>query len=156
MSSTVPWPGHLLADKDTSMTDFSVSRPSSRLHYTGGCRCLTVANYPNMGTWPPTVQVLGKDILKFHSIYWPAIPLCLGLPLPTKLLVHSHWTVDQVKISKSLGNVVDPNSLVDNYTVDGTRYFLLREGVPHCDGNFSEFYEPGVQLGAGRHPWQPA
>ena len=138
------------------MTDFSVSRPSSRLHYTWGCRCLTVANYPNMVTWPPTVQVLGKDILKFHSIYWPAIPLCLGLPLPTKLLVHSHWTVDQVKISKSLGNVVDPNSLVDNYTVDGTRYFLLREGVPHCDGNFSEFYDPGVKLGAGGHPGQPA
>lgn len=98
-----------------------------------------MTRYPDLrGHWPPRVQVLGKDILKFHSIYWPAMLMSLGLELPQSLLVHSHWTVDNVKMSKSLGNVVDPNTLVDKYSTDGVRYFLLREGVPHSDGNFSE------------------
>ena len=139
---------------DSDMPDLSVSRPSSRLHWgvqvpgdqdqtiyvwvDALASYLTVSTYPDMIVWPPTVQVLGKDILKFHAVYWPAILMCLDLPLPSKLLVHSHWTVDQVKMSKSLGNVVDPTMLVNKYTVDGLRYFLLREGVPHSDGNFSE------------------
>jgi len=76
-------------------------------------------------------QVIGKDILKFHAIYWPAILLSLDLPLPSRLLVHSHWTVDGVKMSKSLGNVVSPGDLADKVGEEGLRYFLLREGVPH-------------------------
>lgn len=141
---------------DSEMPDLSISRPSSRLHWgvqvpgdvdqtiyvwvDALASYLTVSNYPTMESWPPTVQVLGKDILKFHAVYWPAILMCLDLPLPRKLLVHSHWTIDQVKMSKSLGNVVDPTLLVNKYTLDGVRYFLLREGVPHSDGNFSESY----------------
>ena len=65
---------------------------------------LTVAGYPGpLQAWPPTLQVLGKDILKFHAIYWPALLLSLGLPLPARLHVHSHWTVEGVKMSKLLG-----------------------------------------------------
>merc|ERR1719297_481274 len=64
--------------------------------------------------------------------------MCLELELPRKLLGHSHWTVENVKMSKSIGNVVDPNTLMEKYSSDALRYFLLREGVPHSDGNFSE------------------
>ena len=146
--------GQVLAWVNEGLIDLSVSRPRSRLHWgipvpgdpdqtiyvwiDALVNYLTVANYPGPDPWPPTVQVLGKDILKFHAIYWPAMLMCLQLPLPQKLLVHCHWTVDNVKMSKSLGNVVDPNILIDNYSSDGVRYFLLREGVPHSDGNFSE------------------
>ena len=65
--------------------------------------------------YTPLVQVLGKDILKFHAIYWPAFLLALGMPLPERLLVHSHWLVEDVKMSKSLGNVLCPNDLINRY-----------------------------------------
>jgi len=102
---------------------------------------LTVAGYTGNlpgPHWPPSVHVIGKDILKFHAVYWPAFLLALDLPLPEKLLVHSHWLVEDVKMSKSLGNVLCPLELMDSYGTDGTRYMLLREGVPHMDGNFSK------------------
>ena len=147
--------GQVTAWITEGLIDLSVSRPASRLHWgvpvpgdpeqtiyvwiDALCNYLTVARYPDLGGhWPPSVQVLGKDILKFHSIYWPAMLMSLGLELPQRLLVHSHWTVDNVKMSKSLGNVVDPDTLSDKYSTEGVRYFLLREGVPHSDGNFSE------------------
>ena len=146
--------GQVSAWLSEGLTDLSVSRPAERLHWgvvvpgdsaqtvyvwiDALVNYLTASQYPGLRVWPPTVQVLGKDILKFHSIYWPAMLMCLELDLPHKLLVHSHWTVDSVKMSKSLGNVVDPNTLIDKYSSDGLRYFLLREGVPHSDGNFSE------------------
>ncbi|XP_053697999.1 methionine--tRNA ligase, mitochondrial [Sabethes cyaneus] len=101
---------------------------------------LTVAGYPDQfdQAWPPTVQVLGKDILKFHGIYWPAFLLAVGLEPPRQLLVHSHWTVDNQKMSKSKFNVIDPNERAKLYTHEGIRYFLLREGVAHSDGNYSD------------------
>lgn len=85
--------------------------------------------------WPPSVQIIGKDILKFHGIYWPAFLIAAGLEPPQSLLVHSHWTVDDVKMSKSKHNVIDPNVVAQRYTYDGLRYFLLREGVAHRDGS---------------------
>lgn len=76
---------------------------------------LTVAGY-NQGEqipiWPPSVHVIGKDILKFHAIYWPGFLSALELPFPRKILVHSHWMVDDVKMSKSLGNVLNPHDLI--------------------------------------------
>ncbi|KIY43798.1 hypothetical protein FISHEDRAFT_77731 [Fistulina hepatica ATCC 64428] len=78
--------------------------------------------------WPPNVQIVGKDIIRFHAIYFPAILLGLGLPLPKNLLTHAHWTVEQKKMSKSIGNVVDPFDAIQRYNVDVVRYYLLRVG----------------------------
>ena len=85
--------------------------------------------------WPPGVHVIGKDILKFHGIYWPAFLAAAGLELPRMLLVHAHWLVDYEKMSKSTGNVVTPQSCIDQVTATGLRYFLLHEGVPSSDGS---------------------
>lgn len=100
---------------------------------------LTAAGYPsNHMQWPPQVQVLGKDILKFHGIYWPALLMAAGLEPPKQLLVHSHWTVDGIKMSKSLGNVVCPKQVINTLTAEGVRYCLLRQGTPHSDGSWRE------------------
>lgn len=92
-------------------------------------------------SWPADVHVVGKDILRFHAVYWPAFLLAAGLPLPHKLVAHGHWTVGKQKMSKSLGNVINPTDLVKprgKYTVDAIRYFLAREGGLSNDGDFSE------------------
>lgn len=72
---------------------------------------------------------------RFHGIYWPAFLIAAGLEPPKKLMCHSHWTVDNKKMSKSLGNVVDPFDMSEKYGTDGLRYFLLREGTPHSDAS---------------------
>lgn len=74
----------------------------------------------------PDIHVIGKDILKFHAIYWPAFLIAADLPLPSKILVHSHWLVKSTKMSKSLGNVIDPFDEISKFGVDGFRYLLLR------------------------------
>lgn len=75
------------------------------------------------------------SLTRFHAIYWPAFLIAAGLEPPRKLLCHSHWTVDNKKMSKSVGNVVDPFAMSDKYGTDGLRYFLLREGTPHSDAS---------------------
>ncbi|MBI2098193.1 MAG: methionine--tRNA ligase [Candidatus Wildermuthbacteria bacterium] len=87
--------------------------------------------------WPADVHVIGKGIIRFHAVYWPAFLLSAGLPLPKTLFVHGYVTADGKKMSKSLGNVVDPFELVDKYGVDAVRYFLLREIPSAGDGDFS-------------------
>lgn len=77
--------------------------------------------------WPADVQVIGQDILKFHAVYWPAILFALGLDAPRTLLVHGFFTVNGEKISKSLGNVIDPLELLARYGADATRYLLLSQ-----------------------------
>ncbi|KAI6123776.1 tRNA synthetases class I (M)-domain-containing protein [Pisolithus croceorrhizus] len=90
---------------------------------------LSGIGYPGTGNaWPPDVQVIGKDIVRFHAIYLPAILLALKLPLPTTLLAHAHWTANQKKMSKSLGNVTDPMQAMDDYGVDAVRFYLARVG----------------------------
>ncbi|CAJ0599092.1 unnamed protein product [Cylicocyclus nassatus] len=99
---------------------------------------LAVVKYPSeMTAWPPSWQILGKDILKFHAFYWPAFLMAMKLPLPQRLFVHGHWLVDNAKMSKSVGNVVDPYDAMNSYTAEGLRYFLLKQGLPHGDSNFS-------------------
>ncbi|KHN76022.1 Methionine--tRNA ligase, mitochondrial [Toxocara canis] len=100
---------------------------------------LTVSGFPRShhDYWPPDWQVIGKDILKFHAVFWPAFLMAAELPLPRRLFVHAHWLVDGVKMSKSIGNVIDPFVVAETLTVDGLRYFLLRQGTPHVDGNFT-------------------
>ncbi|NUY39470.1 methionine--tRNA ligase [Wolbachia endosymbiont of Litomosoides brasiliensis] len=84
------------------------------------------------------VHVIGKDILRFHAVYWPAILLAADLPLPKQIAVHGWWLNEGKKISKSLGNVVDPIGLAKEFDVDQLRYFLLREAIFSQDGNFSK------------------
>jgi len=87
--------------------------------------------------WPADVHLIGKDILRFHAMYWPAILLSVGIDLPKAIYVHGFVTADGEKMSKSLGNVIDPKHLIEKYGVDVTRYFLLREIPSDGDGDFS-------------------
>jgi methionyl-tRNA synthetase len=87
--------------------------------------------------WPADCHIIGKDILRFHAVYWPTFLMSAGLPLPRKIFAHGWWTVEGQKMSKSLGNVVDPQQLVQEYGVDPIRYFLLREVPFGADGDFS-------------------
>src|SRR5258706_9264275 len=88
--------------------------------------------------WPADVHVIGKGILKFHAIYWPAFLLSAKLLLPKSLFVHGYFTVNGQKMSKSLGNVIDPITLVENYGTDAFRYYVLRDISSTGDGDFSE------------------
>ena len=87
--------------------------------------------------WPADVHLVGKEIVRFHSIIWPAILMSLDLPLPKQIYGHGWLIVDGDKMSKSKGNVVDPNLLIDEFGADAIRYFLLREIALGQDGNFS-------------------
>ena len=87
--------------------------------------------------WPADLHMVGKDILRFHAVYWPAFLLAAELPLPKRVFAHGWWTNEGQKISKSLGNVIDPVSLADRYGLDQMRYFLLREVPFGNDGDFS-------------------
>ncbi|CAQ76500.1 Methionine--tRNA ligase, mitochondrial [Caenorhabditis elegans] len=99
---------------------------------------LTVTGFPNaQSVWPPTCQVIGKDITKFHLYYWPAFLMAAGLSLPQKVFIHGHWLIDNVKMSKSLGNVVNPSEAITKFTAEGLRYFLLKHGNPSYDCSFN-------------------
>lgn len=102
---------------------------------------ITVLGYPDKAGWeeywPADVQVIGKDILRFHAGIWPAMLLSLGLSLPKKLLVHGHINVGGAKMSKTVGNVVDPNEVIDDYGLDAFRYFFARHIPTQDDGDFT-------------------
>jgi len=87
--------------------------------------------------WPADVHVVGKDILRFHAVFWPAFMMAAELPLPKRIFAHGWWTKDGEKMSKSVGNVLDPFKLVDEYGVDFVRYFLVAEVPFGNDGDFS-------------------
>lgn len=137
--------------------DISISRPRKRLSWgiqvpddpsqtvyvwlDALINYLTIVGYPckrnELKRWPIDCQVIGKDIIKFHAIYWPAFLLALSLPLPKQIVCHSHWLLDSTKMSKSRGNVVDPSEENKLFTVEGLRYYLLRAGTPHSDTDYS-------------------
>ncbi|KIL58972.1 hypothetical protein M378DRAFT_85745 [Amanita muscaria Koide BX008] len=139
---------HIIDTLRQPLEDLSVSRPRSRLSWGVPVPAdpdqtvyvwidallvyLSGIGYPWKTSqptgWPVDLQVIGKDILRFHAIYFPAMLLALGLPLPKRLLAHAHWTVEQKKMSKSLGNVADPFESIDKYGVDVVRYYLARVG----------------------------
>jgi len=87
--------------------------------------------------WPCDVHVVGKDIVRFHAVYWPAFLMAAGLEPPRRIFAHGWWTNEGQKISKSVGNVIDPHALIEQYGLDQTRYFLLREVPFGNDGDFS-------------------
>lgn len=88
--------------------------------------------------WPASAHIVGKDILRFHGIFWPAFLMSANLSIPLKIFAHGWWTIEGQKMSKSLGNVIDPLHLIEKYGNDQIRYFLLREISFGEDGNFSE------------------
>jgi methionyl-tRNA synthetase len=145
---------------EEGLEDFSISRPTARMKGWG----ITVPNDESQTIyvwfdalanyitavgfgwdekkfkkhWPADVHVIGKGITRFHAVYWPAMLLSAGLDLPKSLLVHSYVTVNGQKISKSLGNVVDPFEIANKYGVDQLRYYLIRDIPVFADGDFNE------------------
>jgi len=88
--------------------------------------------------WPADIHVIGKGISRFHAVYWPAFLLSAKLDLPKAIFVHGYFTVNGQKMSKTLGNVVDPSELINKYGADSLRYYFLREIPAFSDGDFSE------------------
>ncbi|MEO5955376.1 MAG: methionine--tRNA ligase [Nitrospiraceae bacterium] len=139
--------------------DLSISRPKSRLswgielpfdkdyvtyvwfdalvNYISGLDYLPSAPSQNR-YWPASVHLVGKDILTTHAVYWSTMLMALGLPLPETIFAHGWWTVDGEKMSKSRGNVVDPNKMIDEFGADAFRYFLFKEVPFGQDGDFSQ------------------
>lgn len=147
----------LLKLLESGLEDISISRPRKNLSWgvpipgddsqvmyvwiDALSNYITVLGYPNDPTWqeywPADVQVVGKDILRFHAAIWPAMLLGLELPLPKKLLAHGFINVGGAKMSKSVGNVVDPMEIIENYGVDAFRYYFSRHIPTQDDGDFT-------------------
>ena len=142
--------------KTTPLQDLSISRPSERLSW-----AIPVPNDPkqsvyvwfdaltnyisalspidNISTnqyWPHTTHIIGKDIMKFHCWYWPSFLMAAQLPLPRRVVVHDHWLSHGVKMSKSLGNVIDPMTLTKKYGRDIVRWAILENSQVEHDNNF--------------------
>jgi methionyl-tRNA synthetase len=149
--------------KNNALGDLCISRPKSRLswgiplpfdesyvtyvwfdalvNYFSATRYLAPhAEKAKLGDfwWPASHHIIGKDILTTHAVYWSTMLMALKLPLPENIFAHGWWTVDGKKMSKSLGNVVDPNEMIEKYGADAFRYFLFREVPFGLDGDFSE------------------
>ncbi|KAF9881085.1 hypothetical protein CkaCkLH20_01235 [Colletotrichum karsti] len=144
---------------ENNLEDLSISRPVQRLDW--GVRVpddpsqtiyvwvdalinyMTKAGFPGWQPgkehaegWPADVHVIGKDIVRFHGIYWPALLMALDLPLPKQLLSHAHWTMAKKKMSKSVGNVVNPFFAIDRWGLDTMRYFMMRDGGIERDADY--------------------
>ena len=107
------------------------------------CNYLTSIGYPDeqskkFNTFWPAIHIVGKDILRFHAVYWPAFLMAANILPPKKIFAHGWWTNEGQKISKSLGNVIDPYEIINKYGLDQIRYFLFREVPFGNDGDFSQ------------------
>ena len=91
-----------------------------------------------LSLWPADLHVIGKDILKFHAVYWPVMLKAMGLPLPKQILAHGWWQKDGAKISKSTGNIVDPMAVINEWGLDAFRFYVLRELAIGPDGNWTD------------------
>lgn len=140
------------------LNDLCISRPKSRLNwgielpfdkdyvtYVWFDALMNYISVPGWGTdekrfdewWPASVQLIGKDILTTHCVYWTTMLMSLGVELPQMIFAHGWWLTGDAKMSKSLGNVVDPLALIDEYGVDAVRYYLMSEMVLGLDANFT-------------------
>jgi methionyl-tRNA synthetase len=141
--------------KNNTLEDLCISRPAARLNwgiplpfdkefvtYVWFDALVNYASiaaaHPELGLWPADVHVIGKDIVKFHAVYWPVMLKAMGLPLPKQILVHGWWQKDGAKISKSTGNVVDPVAVINEWGVDAFRFYVLRELDIGPDGNWTD------------------
>ncbi|KAL8815246.1 MAG: hypothetical protein Q9223_005605, partial [Gallowayella weberi] len=145
------------------LSDLSISRPVERLSWgipvpddtsqtiyvwlDALINYLTKANYPfqtpgqeHAAGWPADVHVIGKDIVRFHCIYWPAFLLALDLPLPKQIMTHAHWTLGQEKMSKSRGNVVNPFFALERFGSDTMRYYLIHSGGIKDDSDYDNLF----------------
>jgi len=103
---------------------------------------LTAVGYPEMDGdlakfWPADLHLVGKDILRFHAVIWPAMLMAAEIPLPRRVFAHGWWTIEGEKMSKSIGNVIDPRELADSFGVDALRFLLLRETTFGSDGDYA-------------------
>ena len=143
---------------ENGLEDFSISRSSTQLSWgipvpadssqtiyvwlDALLSYLTMTGYPSAsnfspgGLWPPDWQIIGKDIVRFHAIYWPALLMAVGAPVPRQIVVHEHWTMMGEKMSKSLGNLVDPFHAIERFGVDAMRFFMIRNGPFETDENY--------------------
>ncbi|OGV89930.1 methionine--tRNA ligase [Microgenomates group bacterium RBG_19FT_COMBO_39_10] len=150
----------VLAFIKRGLEDFSISRSVKRAHgwgipvpndknqiqfvwFDALTNYITALDWQNNGPlfqkyWPADVHVIGKGISRFHAIYWPAMLKSAGLTLPKEIFIHGYITINRQKISKSLGNIIDPFNLVKKYGTDPIRYYLLKEIPAYDDGDFSE------------------
>lgn len=166
----------VVAQVRAGLEDLSISRPAERLSWgvpvpTDDTQTIYVwldalLNYatavgypftPGQETacgFPPDVQVVGKDIVRFHCIYWPAFLMALDLPIPKRVLTHAHWTLGKHKMAKSSGNGVDPFFALERFGADGLRYYLVQDGGIEDDAGYDNSfvigkYRKGLQNGLG-------
>jgi methionyl-tRNA synthetase len=93
---------------------------------------------PPLGAWPADIHLVGKDILKFHCVYWPIMLKAMGVPLPKQVVIHGWWQKEGAKISKTTGNIVDPIAVIDEWGVDAFRFYVVRELDIGADGNWTD------------------
>lgn len=141
--------------KNNTLEDLCISRPAARLNwgipmpfdpaYVTYVWFDALVNYvsiafahPELELWPADVHVIGKDIVKFHAVYWPIMLKAMNLPLPKQILVHGWWQKDGARISKSTGNIVDPIAVINEWGLDAFRYYVLRELDIGPDGNWTD------------------
>jgi methionyl-tRNA synthetase len=147
----------ILAVLNDGLEDISISRPKDKISwgipvpgdtkqvmyvwFEALLNYITVLGYPEHEDfkqfWPANVQIIGKDIIRFHAAIWPAILLALGVDLPKQLYVHGFVTSDGKKMSKTIGNVVAPADVVQKYGIDAFRYYFLRHIPSYNDGDFT-------------------
>ena len=142
--------------KNETLEDLCISRPKERLewgiplpfdpNYVTYVWFDALSNYLSIPRsrgeeaqlWPADIHVIGKDILKFHAVYWPIMLKAAGLELPKQVLVHGWWQKDNQKMSKSTGNVIDPVTVIDDWGLDAFRYYVVRELAIGPDGNWTD------------------
>jgi methionyl-tRNA synthetase len=164
----------VISSVERGLEDLSISRPRERLTWgipvpsdstqtiyvwlDALVNYITASGYPwtpgSPSTWPADLHVVGKDIAKFHCVYWPAFLLALDIPPPKQILTHAHWTMNRKKMSKTDGNVVNPFYAIQRYGVDTMRFYMAHDGGINDDGDYSnekivERYKHELQGGLG-------
>ncbi|KAL4810950.1 tRNA synthetases class I (M)-domain-containing protein [Aspergillus unguis] len=166
----------IIQSVNSGLSDLSISRPAQRLTWgvpvpnddtqtiyvwlDALVNYLTAAGYPftpgkeSGHGWPADVHLVGKDIVRFHCVYWPAFLMALDLPLPRNVLVHGHWKINQEKMSKSTGNTVNPFFAIDRFGADTMRFFLAHHAKLDGDANYDNqliinAYKKYLQQGIG-------